>query len=76
MDKAFKGIAIDIELGGEVMPRYPLIMDDELYTKLVFIAREKKLSLGKLINTILREYADAMVKELEKSEKHGGGSTS
>jgi len=52
------------------MPRYLLIMDNDTYVKLVYIAQMKKLSLGKLINTVLREYANAMVKELEKAEEH------
>lgn len=46
------------------MPRYPLIISDELYTKLVAIARAKNLSMGKLINQVLSEFAEQAIKEV------------
>jgi predicted DNA-binding ribbon-helix-helix protein len=53
------------------MPRYPLIISDETYTKLIVIARAKNLSMGKLINTILEEYANLKSEELLKHGEEG-----
>jgi len=45
------------------MARYNLILKDIVYVKLLGIAAEKKVTLGKLINSILEEF----VNEYEKA---------
>jgi len=59
------------------MPRYNLILRASTYIKLVKIAGEKGITLGKLLNQIIEEYIERYemskaVKEIERVdiEKH------
>jgi len=47
------------------MPRYNLIMRDELYIKLVQIAAKHGMSLGKFINRVL----ESVVEKYEREER-------
>jgi len=40
------------------MPRYNLIMSNEVYVKLLKIAGQKGITIGKLINLVLKNYID------------------
>jgi len=40
------------------MPAYNLLVKKEVYVKLVEIAMEKGISLGKLINIVLEEFVE------------------
>ncbi len=48
------------------MAKYTLILPDELYIKVVKIASEEGISVGKLLNKIIKAWVDAYEKEKAK----------
>jgi hypothetical protein len=54
------------------MARYTLILTDDIYTKLVLIATQEHLSLGKLFNNVLTDYANLKIEEMRKKVDMNG----
>ena len=50
------------------MAKYSLILRDATYTKLLIMASERHISLGKFINEILDKLTENIGKTIEKTE--------